>query len=144
MQESPGQGSASHQGSSREVTSQGNPDIRIESQDRRRHVADEDNKGRLKRPRESSPPRNPPQGRPSVICSAQQAGGAPPRALASAASERSTSAARASTERSTGAASISPERSTSTVSPEDDMDAELSSLSALMHSQVLLSLLSHH
>ena len=120
-----------------EVTRQGQDtmDMRGGSRDRSREVPDDVEKGRLKRPHESPSP-NPPQERPSVICSAQRVG-APP------ASERSASAARIHHERSASASSMCLERpaGVARVSPEDNIETELSSLSALMHSQVLLSLI---
>merc|ERR1719341_1361280 len=114
----PSQGS-SQQGPSREVTSQDTVDMR--SENRSRQVADKDDKLRLKRPRESrSSSPNPHQERPSVICSA-------PLVAAPSSTARSASAARVPQERSASAAREPP---------QDNMDAELSSLSALLHSQV--------
>ena len=136
----PSQGS-SQQGSSREVTSQDTVDMRSENGSRQ--VPVKDDKLRLKRPRESrSSSPNPHQERPSVICSAQLVA-APSSAVRSASAarvpqERSTSAARVPQERSTSAARVPQERF-AREPPEDNMDAELSSLSALMHSQVPLT-----
>ena len=121
------------QGPSREVTSQDTVDMR--SQNQSRQVPDENDKLRLKRPRESrSSSPNPHQERPSVICSA-------PLVTATSSAARSASAARVPQERSTSAARVPQERSASAARepPEDNMEAELSSLSALMHSQVPLT-----
>ena len=121
------------QGPSREVSSQDTVDMR--SENRSRQVPDENDKLRLKRPRESrSASPNPHQERPSVICSASLV-------AAPSSTVRSASAARVAQERPTSAARVPQERSASAARepPQDNMDAELSSLSALLHSQVPLT-----
>ena len=144
---------SSQQGPSREVSSQDTVDMRSGSQSRSRQVSDEDEKTRRKRLRESSSPsKNPHQDRPSVICSAQMVAKSSASARsASAASvphERLNSAARDLHQMSASAATEPHERSSSAARStsaareglEDNVDAELSSLSALMNSQVPLSL----
>ena len=138
---------SSQQGPSREISSQDTVDMRSESQNRSRQVSDEDEKTRRKRPHESSSPStNPHQDRPSVICSAQMVAKSSASARsASAASvlhERSNSGARDLHEMSASAATEPHERSTSAARQalEDNVDIELSSLSALLNSQVPLSL----